>query len=233
MKYVLEELKSQEDSDSCEVNDLIIKLNIYDYDSTCGSYDPFMNSIQLSLNSLKKKTKLKNVEINPDTINESIIYTILNSNFTKEVFLHEYQHYKHNQYRYSNRDYESIKFPNSDTYYTYRHDANENNSYTMEDLNNIIKQFKKEINNNLSKNNIKDKLNYFISNLYNQYIHTNINPKEVPYDSKSSDLSQFFFTYNKKRYINRIYNLLYYLFIEDNIKNARKIYNEIKKDISE
>lgn len=235
MELVLKELKLQENSDYCMVGYLTIKLDIYNDSYSDGSYDPFMETIHLSLNSLKKKTKLKNVEINPNTVNESIIYTILNSNFTKEVFLHEYQHYKYDQYRYPNltQDLKSIKFPNGGTYYDYRHDANENNSYIIEELNNIIKKFKKEINNNLSKNDIKNKLNYFISDLYNQYINTDINPKEVPYDPKSSDLSQFFFTYNKKRYINRIYNLLYYLFVEGNVDNAKKIYNEIKRNINE
>jgi len=150
----------------------------------------------------------------------------------KSSFLHEYQHFKyHTTDKTKDLPY---KVNWKKDYNKYRLNHNENNSFTMEDLNHLITDFKFELKHkNIDLNNKKEVLNYLSQYIQNLYAligmksaydgHRITNLSEQPMYTKD--------THMEKQYYKRIYNILYYLFVEDNINKARQIYNQIKKDM--
>lgn len=208
-----------------------LKIYIKSFSHTSGSYNGYF--ITLYLEDLLYNSWYKKYFLNHN-ITTDILLKALKLPQIKSTFLHEYQHFKYDlNDKTKNLQY---KVNSKEDYNKYRQNHNENNSFTIEDLSNLITDFKFELKyKNIDINNKKEVLNYLSQYIRNLYAligiksaydgHRITNLSEQPMYTKD--------THMEKQYYKRIYNLLYYLFVEDNINKARQIYNQIKKDISE
>ena len=212
-----------------------LKIFVHNIDKTRGSYDYIDNTIRLYLEDLLYNTWYKKYFMNHN-ITEDILLKALNLPQIKSTFLHEYQHYKYD----TNDKTKEVKYKvdSDEDYKKYRQNPNENNSFTIQDLNHIIASFKSYLKDNsinaTNKKNILNTLNSYINILYNEF--KRYNPWIYDGHSNQPLSGQPRFVkgmYMEKQYYKRIYNLLYYLFVEGNIDNAKKIYNEIKRNINE
>ena len=226
-KYEYVFIPSPTNYNNCPSLKIYIKSPSYTSGSyTSGSYNEYL--ITLYLEDLLYNSWYNKYFLNHN-ITTNILLKALKLPQIKSTFLHEYQHFKYDlNDKTKNLQY---KVNSKEDYTKYRQNHNENNSFTIEDLNNLITDFKFELKyKNIDINNKKDVLSYLSQYVRNLY-------KYIRYKSAYNGLtSQAYYTkdtHMEKQYYKRIYNLLYYLFIEDNITRARKIYNEIKKDILE
>lgn len=186
--------------------------------------------ITLDLNYLLGNSRYKKYFLNHN-VTVDILLKALKLPRVKSTFLHEYQHFKyHTTDKTKDLPY---KVNVKKDYHNYRLNHNENNSFTIQDLNHLITDFKFKLKyKNIDINNKKDVLSCLSRYIQNLYKHTGFG---LAYDgykitSLTSQAHHTKGTHMEKQYYKRIYNLLYYLFVEDNITKARQIYNEIKKD---
>lgn len=223
-------------------NNLLIKIFSDKNNKILGRYRK-SNIIEIYLKDILYNTRYKKYFINHN-VTEDILINTLKLPQVKSVFLHEYQHYKYdNDIKNKNLNY-NINSNQKDDYNAYRKNHNENNSFTIQDLNHLITSFKHMLkSNNIDINNKKEITTYltkYINILFTcnrldyhtPFTNTIFNYDGHTYKPLSNQPKYIKNTHMEKQYYKRIYNILYYLFVEGNINKAKQIYNEIKKDFT-
>lgn len=206
------------------LDDLIVAIDWEDakLHHEAGYYAKTDNLIQIHLMNVLYYPYYRYIE--KCNITEKQLISVLNSSPVKSVFLHEYQHYKYQTNdKTSLLPYKAKTDDNGQTIYDkyYFTDPNEFNSFTLQDINNAIKIVRRLLadavrNEGLKpddKDGIKAIIRHYMKGFYANHYR----------DIKDRDWHEHV---NK-----RVYNMLYYLFVENNITNAKKIYNSLKKQV--
>lgn len=162
---------------------------------------------------------MTNKKIDKSLFTYENIGKILSLPQTLDVFVHEFQHYLFNRVVGKNKNLKYGQQKPNEDYNAYRTSPNENNSFFFQDLRSVVEFFNKYMSNRKQKPT-ESMIKQFIGKIQeNDKILDKISQSKYYQDPKQ-----------KARFLNRLYRVLHYMYVEKDWSEVEKMANRIKQD---